>query len=140
MFTILKRSHRFPTKSPLVRRSFSKEARPIGPAATSDATSHQHHQHEPSRISTVDPEEIQKFQAMADSWWHPDGPFQMLHLMNPVRVEFIRRGWTRIHHGSGDAIASTPSTQKHMPFQGLRVLDVGCGGGILSEVRSPARE
>ncbi len=73
---------------------------------------------------TVDPEEIAKFSAMADEWWDPRGKFRPLHKFNPVRLEYIRR---EVCHFKGlDALSQTP-------FTGLDLLDIGCGGGLLSE-------
>ena len=73
---------------------------------------------------TVDPEEIAKFSAMAAEWWDPRGKFRPLHKFNPVRLEYIRR---EVCHFKGlDALSQTP-------FTGLDLLDIGCGGGLLSE-------
>ena len=74
--------------------------------------------------STANPEEIARFTAMAEAWWDPTGKFRPLHQLNPVRVQFIRDNVCR--HFGLDASAD-------QPFQGLDVLDVGCGGGLLSE-------
>ena len=73
---------------------------------------------------TVDPEEIAKFSAMAAEWWDPRGKFRPLHKFNPVRLDYIRR---EVCHFKGlDALSQTP-------FTGLDLLDIGCGGGLLSE-------
>jgi 2-polyprenyl-6-hydroxyphenyl methylase/3-demethylubiquinone-9 3-methyltransferase len=73
---------------------------------------------------TVDASEIAKFAAMADEWWDPNGKFRPLHLFNPVRIEFLR---DRIaDHFGRDAKGGRP-------LDGLRLLDVGCGGGLLCE-------
>ncbi|KAF1936120.1 hexaprenyldihydroxybenzoate methyltransferase mitochondrial precursor [Clathrospora elynae] len=76
--------------------------------------------HNPTSTSTVDPTEVSHFNALASSWWDPHGPSRLLHLMNPLRHDFIRscRSTTS---------TSTPSPQK------LRYLDIGCGGGIFAE-------
>lgn len=74
--------------------------------------------------STANPEEIARFTAMAEAWWDTGGKFRPLHQLNPVRVQFIRENVCR--HFGLDATADKP-------FQGLDVLDVGCGGGLLSE-------
>lgn len=75
-------------------------------------------------ISTVDPEEIARFSALAAEWWDPTGKFRPLHKFNPVRLSYIRESAVR-HFGLDGANAR--------PFTGLRLLDIGCGGGLLSE-------
>jgi 2-polyprenyl-6-hydroxyphenyl methylase/3-demethylubiquinone-9 3-methyltransferase len=75
-----------------------------------------------SQFSTIDAEEVKKFSAKSAEWWDPHGEFGMLHLMNPTRVSYIR-----------DRIA--PDSQESTPFKGMKMLDIGCGGGLLSEVR-----
>lgn len=74
--------------------------------------------------STVDPAEVAKFQAMADTWWDPEGKFKPLHQMNPCRLDYIT---SQIAAEFGRDL-TTP-----LPFKGLRILDIGCGGGLLSE-------
>lgn len=74
--------------------------------------------------STIDPAEIEKFAAMAEAWWDPVGKFRPLHRLNPVRVQFIRDR-AASHFGRE---AATPE-----PLTGLTLLDVGCGGGLLTE-------
>ena len=74
--------------------------------------------------STVDPAEIEKFQAMAAEWWDENGKFKPLHLMNPCRLDYIT---TQI---AGEFDRDLKSSE---PFRGLRLLDIGCGGGLLSE-------
>ena len=73
---------------------------------------------------TVDNAEIAKFAAMAEEWWDPEGKFRPLHKFNPVRLEFLR-----------DRIASHfgLDATKVRPFDGLTILDIGCGGGLLTE-------
>ncbi|ESQ51644.1 hypothetical protein EUTSA_v10016964mg [Eutrema salsugineum] len=78
----------------------------------------------PSTTSSLKEHELAKFSAIADTWWHSEGPFKPLHLMNPTRLAFIRS--TLCRHFSKD-----PSSAR--PFEGLRLIDVGCGGGLLSE-------
>lgn len=73
---------------------------------------------------TVDPAEIAKFEAMAAEWWDPNGKFKPLHMLNPCRLDYI----TRQIAAEFDRDLSTPQ-----PFAGLRILDIGCGGGLLSE-------
>ncbi|MEH6674277.1 bifunctional 2-polyprenyl-6-hydroxyphenol methylase/3-demethylubiquinol 3-O-methyltransferase UbiG [Sulfitobacter sp.] len=74
--------------------------------------------------STVDPAEIEKFQAMAAEWWDENGKFKPLHMLNPCRLDYIT---TQIA-GEFDRDLKAPQ-----PFRGLRILDIGCGGGLLSE-------
>ena len=74
--------------------------------------------------ASIDPEEVARFSAWAAEWWNPHGKFAPLHRFNPVRLAFIReQALARFRRdGAGRA-----------PFAGLRLLDVGCGGGLLSE-------
>ncbi|UWQ74714.1 bifunctional 2-polyprenyl-6-hydroxyphenol methylase/3-demethylubiquinol 3-O-methyltransferase UbiG [Leisingera sp. M658] len=74
--------------------------------------------------STVDPAEIAKFEAMAAEWWDPNGKFKPLHMLNPCRLDYITR---QIAGEFGRDLTS------QYPFKGLRLLDIGCGGGLLSE-------
>ena len=74
--------------------------------------------------TTIDPAEVAKFQAMASEWWDPRGKFRPLHLMNPCRLDYITR---QIGAEFGRDLTAP------LPFAGLRLLDIGCGGGLLSE-------
>jgi 2-polyprenyl-6-hydroxyphenyl methylase/3-demethylubiquinone-9 3-methyltransferase len=74
--------------------------------------------------SSVDPAEVEKFARMAADWWDPNGKFRPLHLFNPVRLRFIRE--TALDHFRRDP-------KELAPFHGLSLLDIGCGGGLLSE-------
>ncbi len=78
----------------------------------------------PPGKTTIDPSEIAKFTAIADEWWDPFGKFKPLHKFNPIRLAYIRDGVCA--HFGRDRRA------KH-PFEGLRLLDVGCGGGLVAE-------
>lgn len=74
--------------------------------------------------TTIDTAEVERFSALAAEWWNPNGKFRPLHKFNPVRLAYIR-----------DQVAARfgrdPRAAK--PFDGLRILDIGCGGGLLCE-------
>ena len=74
--------------------------------------------------STVDPAEIEKFRRMADEWWDPRGKFRPLHRFNPVRLQFLKDRLCR--HFRRDPKADRP-------LSGLRLLDIGSGGGLVAE-------
>ena len=74
--------------------------------------------------TTVNRQETDKFAALAGQWWDTAGPFAPLHAMNPVRCRFLRTALAG--HMGRDASAAAP-------LAGLRLLDVGCGGGLLAE-------
>jgi 2-polyprenyl-6-hydroxyphenyl methylase/3-demethylubiquinone-9 3-methyltransferase len=74
--------------------------------------------------STIDPAEVAKFEAMAAEWWDPNGKFKPLHMLNPCRLDYIT---TQI------AAEFDRDLSGERPFAGLRLLDIGCGGGLLSE-------
>ena len=74
--------------------------------------------------STVDPAEIERFSRIAEEWWDPAGKFAPLHRLNPVRLGYIRdRAAT---HWNRDALSG-------LPLEGLSLLDIGCGGGLICE-------
>jgi len=77
-----------------------------------------------SDLSTIDPAEIAKFEAMAAEWWDPNGKFKPLHMLNPCRLQYI------VDQISAEFDRDQASTH---PFKRLRILDIGCGGGLLSE-------
>jgi len=73
---------------------------------------------------TANPEEIEKFSAMAETWWDPSGPFKPLHKFNPSRLSVIVREAAK-HFGRDE--------KANKPFDGLSAVDVGCGGGLVAE-------
>jgi len=73
---------------------------------------------------TVDQDEVDRFSALAQEWWNPTGKFKPLHKFNPVRLTYIKEEVCR-HFGRDPKAADA--------FKGLRFLDIGCGGGLLSE-------
>jgi 2-polyprenyl-6-hydroxyphenyl methylase / 3-demethylubiquinone-9 3-methyltransferase len=74
--------------------------------------------------STLDPSEVEKFSKMAAEWWNPKGKFGVLHVFNPVRLQYIKEQVCA-------RFRLDPFDPK--PFKGLRFLDIGCGGGLLTE-------
>ena len=75
-------------------------------------------------MTTVDKTEIEKFSKMAKDWWNPYGKFKPLHLFNPARIAFIKE--KLISHFNLDSLSSKP-------LEKLKILDIGCGGGLLCE-------
>jgi 2-polyprenyl-6-hydroxyphenyl methylase/3-demethylubiquinone-9 3-methyltransferase len=73
---------------------------------------------------TVDANEVAKFEAMAAEWWDLDGKFKPLHMLNPCRLDYIT---------DQIAVEFGRDLTGKLPFKGLRILDIGCGGGLLSE-------
>lgn len=74
--------------------------------------------------TSIDPGEVEKFSKIADEWWDPFGKFKPLHKFNPARLAYIRD--TAAAHFARDR-------RDRSPLQGLRLLDVGCGGGLVAE-------
>ena len=73
---------------------------------------------------SLDPSEVEKFSKMAAEWWNPKGKFGVLHVFNPVRLQFIKEQVCA-------RLGRDPL--ERYPFEGLRFLDIGCGGGLLTE-------
>jgi 2-polyprenyl-6-hydroxyphenyl methylase/3-demethylubiquinone-9 3-methyltransferase len=73
--------------------------------------------------NTINKEEIEKFSRIAEEWWNPEGKFKPLHKFNPVRIEYIKN----------NILKDFSLEKKDKPLKGIKILDVGCGGGLLSE-------
>jgi len=76
--------------------------------------------------NTINKEEIEKFSKIAEEWWDPEGKFKPLHKFNPVRISYIKE----------NIINTFKINEKVKPLQKIKILDVGCGGGLLSEPMS----
>ena len=76
--------------------------------------------------STINKKEIDKFSKMAEEWWNPQGKFKPLHKFNPVRIKYIKE----------NIIKSMNIRNKLQPLSKIKILDIGCGGGLLSEPMS----
>jgi len=75
------------------------------------------------KINTINKKEIEKFSKMASEWWDPQGKFKPLHKFNPIRIKYIK-----------DCIIEHFNiNKKEQPLKNLEILDIGCGGGLLSE-------
>ena len=88
------------------------------------AQAKQKNQSETPAYVSVDPQEMENFAAMAEDWWNPSGKFKPLHIMNEARCRFIKEQICEHFHRDPDSA---------LPLKGLRILDIGCGGGLLSE-------
>ena len=75
------------------------------------------------KTNTINKEEIEKFSKIADEWWNPNGKFKPLHKFNPIRISYIK-----------DNISNFFKIKnKKKPLENVKILDIGCGGGLLSE-------
>ena len=74
--------------------------------------------------STIDQKEVEKFSIMADEWWSETGKFKPLHKFNPIRISYIKEKIIKHFALDNNLIA---------PFSGIKILDIGCGGGLISE-------
>jgi 2-polyprenyl-6-hydroxyphenyl methylase/3-demethylubiquinone-9 3-methyltransferase len=74
-------------------------------------------------MSSVNKKEIEKFSKMAAEWWDPEGKFKPLHKFNPIRIKYIK----------DNIIFSLKLKSRQKPLQKINILDIGCGGGLLSE-------
>ena len=77
-------------------------------------------------MTSVNKKEIDKFSKMADEWWDPEGKFKPLHKFNPTRIKYIKE----------NIIKNFKLKNKTKPLAGINILDIGCGGGLLSEPMS----
>ena len=77
-------------------------------------------------MSSINSKEIEKFSKIAEEWWDPDGKFKPLHKFNPTRILYIKE----------NIIKSFNLEQKRTPLKNIKILDIGCGGGLLSEPMS----
>ena len=75
------------------------------------------------KTNTINKKEIEKFSRIAEEWWNPEGKFKPLHKFNPVRISYIK----------DNIISSLKLKNKKKPLEKVRILDIGCGGGLLSE-------
>ncbi len=75
------------------------------------------------KSNTINKKEIEKFSKIAEEWWNPNGKFKPLHKFNPIRIKYIKENIVR----------DFKIRNKVKPFKGLNILDIGCGGGLLSE-------
>ena len=75
------------------------------------------------KTNTINKKEIEKFSKIAEEWWNPDGKFKPLHKFNPIRISYIKN----------NIIDSFKLDNKDKPLNNIKILDIGCGGGLLSE-------
>lgn len=82
------------------------------------------HRGRKKQVRTDSPEEIARFSAMAEDWWNPNGKFRPLHQLNPIRIAYVRDSVIDCLHLDRRA---------DRPLRGLKLIDIGCGGGLLAE-------
>ena len=76
------------------------------------------------KTNTINKEEIEKFSRIAEEWWNPDGKFKPLHKFNPIRISYIKDNIIR---------SLKLKNNEKKPLEKVKILDIGCGGGLLSE-------
>lgn len=101
-----------------------RQARPAASQGIRASAQSENGQNMSRRDSTASPDEIARFDALADEWWDEKGPFAALHRINRPRIAFIREQMCGFFERS---------RREDTPFQGLSALDIGCGGGLLAE-------
>ena len=74
-------------------------------------------------MNTINKKEIEKFSKIASEWWNPEGKFKPLHKFNPIRIIYIK----------DNIIQNFKIKSRYVPLKNLNILDIGCGGGLLSE-------
>ena len=75
------------------------------------------------KFNTINNEEIEKFSKIAEEWWNPEGKFKPLHKFNPIRISYIKNSIIKL----------LKIENKKKPLENIKILDIGCGGGLLSE-------
>ena len=78
------------------------------------------------KTNTINKKEIEKFSKIAEEWWNPQGKFKPLHIFNPLRIKYIK----------DSIIKHFKIKKKKLPLSGLKILDIGCGGGLIAEPMS----
>jgi 2-polyprenyl-6-hydroxyphenyl methylase / 3-demethylubiquinone-9 3-methyltransferase len=78
------------------------------------------------KTNTINKKEIEKFSKIAEEWWNPEGKFRPLHKFNPIRISYIKN----------NIISTLKVKNKNKPLENVKILDIGCGGGLLSEPMS----
>ena len=75
------------------------------------------------KTNTINKKEIEKFSKIAEEWWNPEGKFKPLHKFNPIRISYIKE----------NIIKTFKLNDNKTPLKNIKILDIGCGGGLLSE-------
>ena len=74
-------------------------------------------------MNSINKKEIEKFSKIAEEWWNPNGKFKPLHNFNPIRIRYIK----------DNIVKDFNRKSSNKPFKDIKILDIGCGGGLLSE-------